>query len=530
MSCVTVGKSTRARAKCGILAQGSSSPADGNTVSVELVAAALKKTLHLLGVTGVVLAMQCAWLLSAAHAVGDITPPIGPTLTPTSHTVGVWSSTTQISVNLSGASDPETGIAGYSWEWNIAGIDITVDDIPEGDQSITTVTSPVTANTPGLYLHIVSINGDGMMSTVQNAGPFLIDTDPPDTPTGVADGVSGTDLAGIGSSSSASMHFTGSGDTFNGETLSGIDHYEACLSTSSIGTDCAAGAPSPWANIGTNTSHTFTSLSLTEGVRYYACVRARDGAGNASSLACSNGAIVDTVTSPPTACTAHAQSRGSESKIILGWTAAADTTGMTGYRIRYRRSGSATWTTTTVSLVTEYVISNLLANSTYAWEIRSMEASGLMSTVCTGSTSIPRYARISGTSDDDTLVGFIGGDILSGRAGNDYLNGAKGDDRLFGGTGRDTLIGGDGNDVLDGGIGNDILQGLNGTDQLRGGPGNDQLNGGSGIDRFNGGVGDDFLNSRDGKPGETVMCGTGNDRAVIDHGDRAGSDCEIITY
>lgn len=491
---------------------------------------AFRSTWHRIGMATAVLMLAGAAWASRADAVVDITPPIGPSLAPTTHTVGVWSRTTQISVNLSGASDPESGIVGYSWEWNIAGIDITVDDIPEGDQNTTTVTSPVTANTPGLYLHIVSINSDGLMSTVQHAGPFLIDTDPPDTPTAVADGLSGTDLAGIGSTSTAAMHFTGSSDTFNGETLSGIDHYDACLSTSSIGTDCAAGAASTWAPIGTSTSHTFSSLSLIEGTRYYACVRAWDGAGNTSATACSNGAVVDTITTPPTVCTAHAQSRGSESKIILHWTAAADITGMTGYRIRYRRSGAAVWSTVTIPLVTEHVLTNLLADSTYSWEIRSVEASGLTSSTCTGTTVIPRFARVSGTSEDDTLIGFLGRDILSGRIGNDYLNGAQGDDRIFGGPGRDVLIGADGNDYLDGGPGNDNLSGLNGADTLRGGPGNDQLNGGAGIDSYNGGVGDDFINSRDGVAGEVIRCGTGNDRVVLDHGDRAGHDCETVSY
>ncbi|MEH1896452.1 MAG: DVUA0089 family protein [Nostoc sp.] len=81
--------------------------------------------------------------------------------------------------------------------------------------------------------------------------------------------------------------------------------------------------------------------------------------------------------------------------------------------------------------------------------------------------------NLSGSSGNDTIVGWaIGGDANS-TSGNDTLNGAAGNDSIAGGTGNDSLIGEDGNDTLDGGIGNDTF---------KGGQGNDSINGGDGID------------------------------------------------
>lgn len=474
--------------------------------------------------------MACAVLLcapSGAYAVGDVTPPSPPDLSPISHTVSSWSALTQIVVGLSNAADAESGIAGYSWKWSIAGVDSDVDATIDGDHTITTVTSPVTATTTGLYLHLVAINGDGMLSSVVHAGPFLIDTDPPDIPSGVLDGSSGADTDALGTTVAASMRFTPGGDQLAGVTLSGVDHHDACLTTTSDGSDCSTSAMRTWIAT-TNNNHTFTGLSLAEGTTYYTCVRTIDVAGNASAIGCSDGAIVDVTTSPPTACTAHAQSRGDDSRIILQWTAAANTTGMVGYSIRYRRVGKSLWSTRRTALVVEYLLTNLKAGASYDWEISSLEASGLTSSVCSGRTSINLYSRLTGTSAGDTIVGYSGRDIIKGSAGDDYLYGNAGDDRIFGGMGRDVLQGADGNDLLDGGADNDNLSGLKGRDHLIGGPGNDQMNGGSGNDRLEGGSGDDYINIRDGRGGDTAACGSGADRVVRDPGDHVAADCEML--
>ena len=82
-------------------------------------------------------------------------------------------------------------------------------------------------------------------------------------------------------------------------------------------------------------------------------------------------------------------------------------------------------------------------------------------------------ATITGTDEEDELIGENGTNNLLGLGGNDMLTGGSGADILDGGDGNDTLAGDRGNDTLDGGDGNDTLVGGQGDDQLLGGDGSD---------------------------------------------------------
>ncbi|HEX2232021.1 MAG TPA: DUF4394 domain-containing protein [Thermoleophilaceae bacterium] len=144
--------------------------------------------------------------------------------------------------------------------------------------------------------------------------------------------------------------------------------------------------------------------------------------------------------------------------------------------------------------------------------------------------------RLNGRGGADSLVGGLGDDCLFGGSGNDHLSGGAGADRLRGGTGNDVVSAGDGNDsaageagrdrVL-GGNGNDRLGGGSGNDSLSGGAGNDRLTGGSGRNRLAGGRGNDTLQARNRRV-ETVNCGPGRDRAVVDRRDRTRG-CERVS-
>ena len=174
--------------------------------------------------------------------------------------------------------------------------------------------------------------------------------------------------------------------------------------------------------------------------------------------------------------------------------------------------------------------------------------------------------KISGTSENDTIVGWASGGNANSPSGNDILNGLAGNDSLAGGTENDSLIGGDGNDTLDGGLGTDTLNGgagddtyivnsavdtiteaaNSGTDTVRSsvtytlganlenltltgtsainatgnslnniliGPnfsGNNTLNGRAGDDSIIGGSGNDILNGEDGD--DSLRGGLDNDR------------------
>ncbi|EDX71409.1 type I secretion target GGXGXDXXX repeat protein domain protein [Coleofasciculus chthonoplastes PCC 7420] len=87
--------------------------------------------------------------------------------------------------------------------------------------------------------------------------------------------------------------------------------------------------------------------------------------------------------------------------------------------------------------------------------------------------TIENFINVTGTSQNDTIIGNSADNLLVGGSGNDTLIGGSGNDRLVGGDGNDVLTGGSGNDRLVGGDGNDVLTGGSGNDKLTGGSGND---------------------------------------------------------
>ena len=76
---------------------------------------------------------------------------------------------------------------------------------------------------------------------------------------------------------------------------------------------------------------------------------------------------------------------------------------------------------------------------------------------------------ITGTSDNDRLMGTPGPDVIVSGYGHDVVWGRGGDDVICGGIFDDYLIGGDGNDRLSGDPGDDTLSGGIGDDELRDG-------------------------------------------------------------
>lgn len=115
--------------------------------------------------------------------------------------------------------------------------------------------------------------------------------------------------------------------------------------------------------------------------------------------------------------------------------------------------------------------------------------------------------RVQGLDGNDTLIGGAGGDTLDGGAGIDTLSyagsslgvfvrlfnnttfggDANGDtisglEYVTGSSQNDDLIGSADTNLLEGGAGNDSIQGLDGNDTISGGAGGDTLNGGNGID------------------------------------------------
>jgi Ca2+-binding RTX toxin-like protein len=144
--------------------------------------------------------------------------------------------------------------------------------------------------------------------------------------------------------------------------------------------------------------------------------------------------------------------------------------------------------------------------------------------------------NVTGSREDDAIVGDAGANILRGMYGADTLSGGEGDDTLDGGFGHDMLEGGAGADVITGadgidtasyassdagvlvnlqtgaaggghargdvvtGIENligsafgDMLIGASGDNVIHGGSGDDAIRAGAGLDELWGGTGDDLF-------------------------------------
>ena len=115
---------------------------------------------------------------------------------------------------------------------------------------------------------------------------------------------------------------------------------------------------------------------------------------------------------------------------------------------------------------------------------------------------------ITGTSEDDILVGNQlanailgegGNDIIDGQSNNDLIDGGGGEDIIFGNSGADTVIGDDivasqgGADAIVGNSGDDVISLNVGADTLYGGVGNDFGYGGQDDDLMYGDIGNDTL-------------------------------------
>jgi Ca2+-binding RTX toxin-like protein len=86
-----------------------------------------------------------------------------------------------------------------------------------------------------------------------------------------------------------------------------------------------------------------------------------------------------------------------------------------------------------------------------------------------GSTTftVRNFVNVTGTSQDDSIIGNGANNTFVGERGDDTLSGEGGNDTLLGESGNDTLTGGAGNDTLIGGIGTDSLRGGTGADRFQ---------------------------------------------------------------
>lgn len=180
------------------------------------------------------------------------------------------------------AIDPESGIAGYKYcigtapgQNNIAGWL----DVGTATEHTRTGLSLTTGQT--YYITIIATNGAGGSSAAVSSDGIKVDLTAPTTPV-VTD--TGT-YWGYKTSLKA--------DWFSSDPESGITDYQFSIGTSAGTTDVA-----DWISVGNVTTYTRTGILLSDGIKYFVNIRAKNGGGTWSAVGSSDGVMIDST--PPT--------------------------------------------------------------------------------------------------------------------------------------------------------------------------------------------------------------------------------------
>jgi Ca2+-binding RTX toxin-like protein len=168
------------------------------------------------------------------------------------------------------------------------------------------------------------------------------------------------------------------------------------------------------------------------------------------------------------------------------------------------------------------------------WTIPSNDYNPPISVSMDGIANDGRPGEADNVLNVEKIESHVSG-LIAGGPGDDvftvYANLDEGNSTLIGNGGTDKLTAGHYADTLDGGPGNDVLVGGLGNDAITGGPGQDTINGdatGSTCGYYSCTIpfGNDVINARDGEA-DTIDCGVGTDRAVVDAIDVV-ANCESV--
>lgn len=120
------------------------------------------------------------WSEGAAHfgpyCIDASGPPVIPAVESTSHVPSEWSVDPTVAVQWDPASDPDSGISGYSFEWSG---DPGTEPDDTVDTTDTNTTSDPLAEGLSWYFHVLAVNGVGIAGPASHLGPFWIDHTPP---------------------------------------------------------------------------------------------------------------------------------------------------------------------------------------------------------------------------------------------------------------------------------------------------------------------------------------------------------------
>ena len=204
--------------------------------------------------------------------------------------ISYQTSTTTISANWAGCfSDSQSGIAGYEWAIYVSGGTNIQPYTSVG--TATSATNSSLSLTPGTtyIVNVRATNGAGLTRLTGTNG-VMVDATPP-TVTGVPNDGLGADVDSQTSTTVLSANWAG----VFADAQSGVTAYEWAIGTTFGGTNVQN-----YTSVGTSTSATNSSLSLSVGAAYYVTVRASNGAGLQTTSTSDGVTVMPSDTTPPT--------------------------------------------------------------------------------------------------------------------------------------------------------------------------------------------------------------------------------------
>jgi len=190
---------------------------------------------------------------------------------------------------------------------------------------------------------------------------------------------------------------------------------------------CQGTACPTFGQIATPAGRTYSDVGLTAGTTYRYRVRATDAAGNLSAFSAvasvTTAAAADTTA--PTAPANVTPTLVASHQISLGWTAATDNVGVTGYRVE-RCQGVACTTFAEIgsSASTTYADAGLLAGTPYRYQVRAADAAGNLGPYSSGAdaTTAPESDAQPPTAPGTLMATAVSGtriDLAWGAAQDD---------------------------------------------------------------------------------------------------------------
>lgn len=313
------------------------------------------------------------WNRSAAHFGPfciDPTPPANPLFVDSaSHVPGRWSNDSAVEVFWSGADGSLSGIGGYSTSW-----DEQADALPPARATLGAgswnATSPLLADGQSWYFHVRAMDGAGNWNgSAATAGPFWIDTAPPDDPHGVW---SSSHAPGNWSNVRTIVMNWSAGE----DGMSGIGGYSFLY-------DRRPDTVPPGELAVGGDSLSSASTALADGDGWHFHLRAQDRAGNWNGTAVHAGPFKIDATAPanPSSLSSASHVPGmasNESTVEISWPVAdGGASGLGGYSLLWdRRPGTLPPETVNAGADAVNSTSPPLADGDWYFHIRAVDGAG----------------------------------------------------------------------------------------------------------------------------------------------------------